>query len=185
MASDASGFVLNSDTQAQTAQLRDSDVDLKPQLVQLQGDEQYRVDLREEEAQGGHALSEHVGRSDRSLLSTVGRFELPNCLVKLHPQEGSFGSYRQAEDYTNAVLDVNGAKVDKVVKEATGERQPIAARFDTYTGKEAYIPAGSEFNAARIRPTFGVEVIIVSAKNSPRGYRVVTSYPTNFDRDLP
>ena len=177
--SDAGGFMLPSGPQPQTAQLRSSEVDLKPQLVQLQGDEQYQVNLKEEEARGGHAIREHVNRSDTDLISEVRRSELPNA-TRITDQMGTFFSEKDAEEFTNQTIDVNREKIDKIVKQKNGTAEEISARFDSPTGKEAYLPNDDQYATPRIRTTFGVTVYVVSASNSPRGYRVITSYPTNF-----
>ncbi len=52
-------------------------------------------------------------------------------------------------------------------------------RFGAVTGKVMLAEPDGITTTARMRSTFSVRVIITYAENSPRGYRVVTSFPTN------
>lgn len=177
------GWPSMNDAQPQNAILSGDEANVKPQLVQLVGDDQYKVNLQEEEdKRNGHAIRDHVGKSDKELMAEVGEFETPNATI-VHISEGSFGSEREAEDYTNMVLAANKGEVDRVVTEKDTSRNPISKRLGFITGKEAFAQSMAGIIIPIIRPTFSVEVVITYAQNSPRGYRVVTSFPHNKNRD--
>ncbi len=174
------GWPSINDASPQNAILSGDEANLKPQLVQLNGDAQYQVSLEEEEARGGHAIREHVGKSYNVLMSQSGASD---TAVKNTARitEGTFGSIREAEDFTNLALRANKDIVDRVVNDKVTIRTPINERFGAVTGKEILAESDGITTTARMRPTFSVRVIITYAENSPRGYRVVTAFPTNLD----
>jgi Phage portal protein/Bacterial CdiA-CT RNAse A domain len=177
------GWPSMNDASPQNAILSGDEVNVKPQLIQLEGEAQYKVNLQEEEdKRNGHAIREHVGKSDKELMSEVGEFETPNATL-VHISEGSFGSIREAEDYTNMILAANKAEVDRVVREKDTGRTPISERLGFVTGREAYAQSFAGAIIPVMRPTFSVKVVITYAQNSPRGYRVVTSFPFNKSID--
>jgi hypothetical protein len=55
--------------------LSSDEASIKPQFVQLEGDAQYKVNLEEEDARGGHAIREHVGKSYNVLMSQSGAID--------------------------------------------------------------------------------------------------------------
>jgi Phage portal protein/Bacterial CdiA-CT RNAse A domain len=177
------GWPSMNDASPQNAILSGDEANVKPQLVQLAGDEQYKVDLQEEEdKRNSHAIRDHVGKSDKELMSEVGEFETPNATL-VHISEGSFGSIREAEDYTNMILTANKAEVDRVVREKDTGRTSISERLGFVTGREAYAQSFAGAIIPVMRPTFSVKVVVTYAQNSPRGYRVVTSFPFNKSID--
>jgi hypothetical protein len=140
------------------------------------------VNLAEEEAPNGpgHAIRKHVGKTEAELL---GEFEQDNrygwFADEIRKREGSFDSIENANDLTNRTLRANSEQVDRV---ASGQdaRAYIQYRFGFVTGYEVYRtdPDYPEFEA---RKTYGVGVEIWHDPSSPRGFRVRTAYPRNFD----
>jgi hypothetical protein len=144
----------------------------------------YSVDLREEEARGGHTLREHVGKTDAYLIglmnadyerSTSGNVEI----TRFRDAEGSFATPEQANDYVNQLLKLERDKVDQV---ATGaeKRLTLESRIGSVTGYEAFRPNGD--SDPYIRDTYGVRAVIVNDSRSPRGYTVRTAFPVNERR---
>ena len=176
--SDAGGFLLPSNAQPQTAQLRNGEADLKPQLVQLQGDEQYRVNIKEEDARGGH-IKDHIAQRDADLLSQVGEFQTPSGTI-VRVAEGTYGSEAEATYWTNRLLSESKDEVDRVVREKDTSDVNLEKRFGELTGREAFADSVAGMIIPRIRPTYGARIIITYAQNSPRGYRVHTSFPINI-----
>ena len=140
----------------------------------------YSVDLQKEEGYG-HSIRDHVGKTDAELIEvldknkrTVGTANIG--LIDYQPAEGAFFSRESANDFVNRTLEANKDAVDAVAegkeKEATLERI-----FGYQTGTEAFRAAGNE--AAYIRPTFAVRVIIHADPSSAKGFKVRTAFPTN------
>jgi CDI toxin RNase A-like protein len=145
----------------------------------------YSVNLRDEEAPRGigHAIREHVGRSDAELMAiaradwtrrTVGRFEFTNFRLA----HGSFSSVESANDFVNRTLENDKMKVDRV---ASGEQDnaTLDRRFGHPTGREMFRPTGDA--EPYVRTTYGVRVVIRHDSRSERGYRVFTAFPINED----
>jgi hypothetical protein len=141
----------------------------------------YSVDLREEEARGGHTLRDHVGKTDDYLIgvmnsdykrSTSGNLEI----TEFRDAEGSFATPEQANDYVNQLLKLERDKVDQV---ATGmeKKLKLESRIGSVTGYEAFRPNGD--SDPYIRDTYGVRAIIINDSRSPRGYTVRTAFPVN------
>ncbi len=170
------------DASPQNAILSGDEAALKPRLVQLEGEAQYRVNLEEEEARGGHAIREHVGKSYNVLMSQSGAVEATvKNMVQIN--EGSYGSIREAKDFTNLALRANKDIVDRVVNNKISRYVAVEERFGAVTGKELFVYSDGKSISAEMRPTFSVRVIITYAQNSPRGFRVHTSFPTNLKKD--
>ena len=155
------------------------------QLAQNETQKRYSVDLAEEEAPRGigHALREHVGKSDSELLDivrndwtrrTLGRFEVTDFRFA----HGSFLSLEAANDFVNRTLDDNRETVDQV---ASGRKDSakLDKRFGYQTGREALRPMGD--SEPYMRDTYGVRVIIRHDARADRGYRVRTAFPINED----
>jgi hypothetical protein len=137
----------------------------------------YAVDLREEEVRGGHAISEHVGKSPQSLiralrernLSTIARGDQANG-----PTVGSFSTLEAANKLVNSTLSQNSEVVEQV---ATG-RVPVAnltGTFTSATGYEAY--SRNERSEPYLRDTYGVGAVIRHDPGSAGGYRIITAFP--------
>ena len=146
-------------------------------LARLEGELQYLVDLEEEELRGGHTNRDHVAKSDEYLLQEVTKVRARFLIYVVgYKQEGSFHTREDANNFVNRVLEEERAMVDRV---SSGELREAALnkRFGFETGKEGYKPSGSE--AANIRPTYSVRVIIKHDRRSPRGYTVRSAFPRN------
>jgi hypothetical protein len=145
----------------------------------LQG---YVVDLREEEARGGHTIRDHVARSPDRLLARV-REEQSATTRKRDFAEGlavgSFPSLDSATRLVNSTLAQNSAIIEPVASGAL-PYGTIHQRFGSPTGYEAY--AATERSQPYIRETTSVSVHIRHDPLSKRGFRVLTAFPSNIRR---
>ena len=141
----------------------------------------YTVNLLEEEARGGHAIRDHVAKTDQELIAVLdkewrrvrsGGLEV----VKFLPAKGSFVSIESANDFVNRVLTANPDIVDLVASGGKPYRA-IEQRFGYVTGKEAY--GSAPYALPRIRHTYGVRVVIWHDPRRESGYRVYTAFPIN------
>jgi Bacterial CdiA-CT RNAse A domain len=140
------------------------------------------VNLVEEEAPNGvgHAIARHVAKSDAELKAEFPEDSYYGWTQDVIPKrEGSFDSIENANDLVNRTLRANGDKVDLVVSGKL-DFAFMETRFGFVTGYEVYRPDpyDNEFVA---RKTYGVGVFIWRDPHSPRGFRVRTAYPMNFD----
>jgi hypothetical protein len=136
------------------------------------------VDLLGEEDRGGHAIEDHVRKSDQWLLNDV-RSQAVSAINKGDYfddfRSGSFTSLEAANKLVNATIAANQGKVDRVVIDRY-PRAELDHDFDTPTGREAYMR--NERSQAIIRDTYSVRVVIVP-DSSEKGYRVLTAFPRN------
>ncbi|MGC2781540.1 MAG: RNase A-like domain-containing protein [Bradyrhizobium sp.] len=140
----------------------------------------YSVDLKEEDARGGHTIEKHVGRTDAELLSVLRQnYHVGIVYYEYQDAEGSFTSRESANEFVNRVLEDNKATVDLV---ASGRKDgaTLERRFGYVTGKEAFRP--SVDSEPYVRNTYAVRVRIQHDLRSERGYRVLTAFPINFRR---
>ena len=142
--------------------------------VQLAGEP---VDLLEQEQRGGHAISEHVGRTYDDLKSRA-RENAQNILDRgddfRGARVGSFTSVQSANRLVNSTISDNQDKIDQGIRD--GEPKVlISKRFKSPTGYEAYLARANAEPV--IRNTFSVEVLIRPDPGSARGWRVHTAYP--------
>jgi hypothetical protein len=156
--------------------------DLKPDGagvdgVQLAGDGR-PVELLGEEQRDGHAIEDHVRKSDQWLLNDV-RSRATSAINKGDTfddfRSGSFTSLEAANKLVNATIAANQGKVDRVVIDRI-PKETLDHDFDTPTGREAYMR--NERSQAVIRDTYSVRVVIVQ-DSSEKGYRVLTAFPRN------
>jgi hypothetical protein len=166
-----------SDTRTDAGNLSDSIV----KVAADNSERRYSVDLREEEARGGHTLRDHVGKTDDYLIGVMNsdykRFQSGNLeITEFRDAEGSFATREQANDHVNQLLKLESDKVDQV---ATGveKRLKLESRIGSVTGKEAFRPNGD--SDPYIRDTYGVRAVIINDSRSPRGYTVRTAFPVN------
>jgi len=135
----------------------------------------YSVDLDEEEARGGHTLDKHVNKSPEALIAQAREAFDRNPRAQ-DSRSGSFLSNEDATRLVNSTLAQNRAIVDQVAS-GIRFRELVQSHFESVTGIEAVMPS---INAPPyIRNTYGVGVVIQSDPLSPRGYRIVTGFPTN------
>ena len=141
----------------------------------------YDVDLAEEEhgLHRGHAIRDHVGKSDENLKQRSLKARISFGLFQLwKPRIGTFPSLGAANKLVNSALSQNSNVIDDVI---SGRRSQavLEAWFKTPTGKEAFAP---KFNSSTvIRDTYGVRVLIKRDRESTRGFRIFTAYPINPD----
>jgi hypothetical protein len=137
-----------------------------------------RIDLTEEEIRG-HAMEEHVGKSEAYLKARV--VEEAIAIVKRRHDfrglsVGSFNSFAAATALVNSTLSQNRDVVDRVAK-GLQERAFVHASFGSVTGQEAHL--SRIHSQPYIRSTFGVGVVIVRDPRSSRGFRIQSAYPRN------
>jgi hypothetical protein len=151
-------------------------------LIQLAAANDWRslpINLVEEEAPNGpgHAISAHVAKTEVQLEAEFPPVQHGLFVDYGRKREGSFDSIENANDLVNRTLRANAAQVDRV---ASGQASWdwIEYRFGFATGYEVYRPNDKEFIT---RKTYGVGVVIWHDASSPRGFRIRTAYPMNFD----
>ena len=146
-------------------------------LDQVYDPTKYSVNLVEEDARGGHAVRDHVGKSDEEIIDIVRRdvYRGPN-LDFLRQSFSTYDSTESANDFTNLLLRENSSLVDKV---SSGELSSVwlEMRVGYPTGREAF-RTGPQGDIV-IRKTYNIGAYIVTDSSLPRGYRVHTSYPFN------
>ncbi|MCC6271226.1 MAG: hypothetical protein IT190_08110 [Microbacteriaceae bacterium] len=148
-------------------------------IAQADDPDRYRVDLLEEEQNGGHTIARHVGKTPETVVGYVRNSILADPDPTRHDiRSGSFASLEAANKLVNATLARNRAIVDGVVNGTLSERR-VEAFFGSPTGIEAY--ASTIRSQPRIRETYGVGVYIRQDPAAERGYRVITAYPRNLD----
>lgn len=136
-------------------------------------------DLQEHEANGGHAIALHVGKSEAYLLRAVRIDQAPGLFVsQFRRRHGSFPSLQAAQRLTNSNLSQNALTVNAV---ATGQirRAFITSTFSSVTGIEAYRTGPRASAPVIVRRTFGVGTVIEHAPDMPNGFIIITSYPRN------
>jgi HK97 family phage portal protein len=143
----------------------------------------YSVNLREEEAPAGigHAIREHVRKTDAELIENMERKTYRGWWYDIvDAQEGTFESIEKANDLTNQVLRMNKVEVDSVASGAVTDAY-LEERFGYVTGREAV--RTEEHPEPYFRSTYSVGVYIRHDRRSKRGYYVVTAYPRNRTKD--
>jgi hypothetical protein len=145
--------------------------------VQVAGDGR-PVDLLTEQDRGGHAVADHVRKSDQWLFNDV-RSQAESAIRKGDYfddfRSGSFTSLEAANKLVNATIAANQGMVDRVVIDRS-PRAELDHDSDTPTGREAYMR--NERSQAVMRDTYSVRVVIVP-DSSEKGFRVLTAFPRN------
>ncbi len=146
-------------------------------LVSQDNETGYRIDLLEEEERGGHAIKEHVGKSESYLKARVER-EAFAIVERGDSFEGlgvgSFSSVAAATKLINSTLAQNRDIVNQVAR-GNLPRAFISSSFNSITGQEAYL---ARYSAQPfMRNTYGVAVVIVHDANSPKGFRIQSAFP--------
>jgi hypothetical protein len=149
------------------------------QIELVQGDplQGYPVDLREDQARGGHTIERHVGKSEAYLKTEVQ--EMARAMVERDEDPrgvrlGSFTSLQSATRLVSSTLAQNRDVVDEVIRGQRGGAE-VDAIFDSPTGYEAYLPRPQSIPYKR--DTYGVRVVIARDPGSSRGYSVLTAFP--------
>ncbi len=157
--------------------------DDRPQLEPVSAPRPPRVNLDEEEKQGGHAAKHgHIGTPNAALMRMLSeeRLDMPAVSV-LAPAHGAFNDLATANAYTNDVLQASPAQVEAVARGEVRSAELIR-RYATPTGREAYRATKGMNGAILIRPTFSVFVKIKHT-GTGKGFVVTTAYPRNKDSD--
>ena len=141
----------------------------------------YPVDLLEEEAEGGHTISVHVGKGPEELKARV-RATIAEGTYSSEDRQrirsGSFPSVEAANKLVNATISANKDIVDGIASGVL-DAQRIEKEFGRVTGIEAY---ALSLNAQpRVRDTTAVGVFVRRDTSSPNGFRVISAYPRNLD----
>ncbi len=139
--------------------------------------EKFVIDLTEEQAQGGHPYSRHVGRTYEELIRRADRNRL-----EIGPSEfwedrvGSFRNLFEANAFVNEALAQFWPTVEAV---ARGKRKKatLQAWFNRPTGYESYRRRYRD--KVIIRQTTGVFVVIIHDPTLKKGFFVLTAYPNN------
>jgi hypothetical protein len=157
----------------------DDSAEPKTQLAANDSSQQKPIDLRDEEAPigKGHAISEHVGKSDVELLAQMIGKTWRSAGV-YDRREGSFDSIESANYLVNSALDApkNVAEVAAVASGIVRNQWLITLDIPgSVTGRELY--RSSPDTEPYMRVTDGVGVVIQYDPTRPRGYRIVTAYP--------
>jgi hypothetical protein len=146
-----------------------------------ESERRYSVDVKEQDARGGHTERDHVKREPEALLQNLrdnwSRWTMAGVEVTyFKPAMGSFTSLIAANDFVNQTLRENRETVDLV---ASGQRSEaiLEKRFGYATGYEAFRRNGD--SEPYIRDAYGVRVLIRHDPFSDRGYRVHTAFPIN------
>jgi Bacterial CdiA-CT RNAse A domain len=140
------------------------------------------VNLVEEEAPNGigHTIAKHVAQSEAELIAQFPADSYRGWFVDVRrKREGSFDSIENANDLVNQTLRANSHQVD-LVASGKFDSDFIEYRFGSVTGYEVYRP-DRDHDVFETRKTYGVGVYIWHDGQSPRGFRIRTAYPMNFD----
>ncbi len=174
---DSGGAIAGSDLEEIAANFdRDAGRGLDSHIERVQ-ESRFRVDLAEEEAQGGHAIAKHVGRSKEQLRKQADRNRIGLGKYGIwEDRVGSFSNIHAANSLVNEVLTRSASTVDEVIAGKKGYAL-LSAWFDRPTGYESYRKRFHD--KVIIRDTVGVTVIIRRAPKLSKGYSILTAYPAN------
>lgn len=149
-------------------------------VAQRDDERPFKVDLEREESRGGHALREHVGKTDAELVARLEREHWHFGFFEVgRKRAGTFFSLGEANEYVNKTLEANRAVVEQV---ASGQREDafLTHRFGFVTGREAIV--APKRRTITVRRTYSVGVAIDHDKRAPLGFSVRTAYPRNDDQ---
>jgi Bacterial CdiA-CT RNAse A domain len=129
-----------------------------------------KVDLEEEEASGGHAIRQHVGKSDAEL---IGRLEREFGRVRFlrwtllewgRKRAGAFPSLNEANEWVNRTIEANRTIVEDV---ASGQLEKVflTHRFGFVTRREAIVVPIER--TISIRKTYSVGVTLSTTSARP------------------
>jgi Bacterial CdiA-CT RNAse A domain len=151
------------------------------------GTSKYSVDLRaEEKLWGGHAIRDHVGKTEAELIAQVEstRVDSPagdGLVMSKYTPQGTYLSPEAANDFINRLLQSHTDDVERVAG-GQWDQAWIEDRIGSKTGIEAFLDAQEQVT---IRDTFNAGVLIVHDDRVPCGYRVKTAYPRNDRNSYP
>jgi hypothetical protein len=147
----------------------------------------YSINLLDHERYyGGHAIREHVGKTDAELLGRADTTEEvrgwgwlgPETEFRIGGQAGSFSSLVEANDLVTDTLN-SPENLWLVQKLERGELDELGVlhRFGFKTGKEAFRPY--ETSRACMRSTYAVYVYMRPDPEKRGKFTIVTAFPTN------
>jgi RHS repeat-associated protein len=138
------------------------------------------VDLYDEEAAGGHTISDHVGKSDKYLVEWLRRLAYDDRVVSVgRTQLGSFPSVTAAQKLINSTLAANQDIVAAVVSGDYGDRTvAVNKAFGSPTGRVAKRAEPRSDSPISVVDGTGVRVIIQRDPDRPNGFSVVSAFPT-------
>ncbi len=144
----------------------------------------YPVDIREEDALGGHTFARHVNKPDEYLKARIleNRVNIPFIGGVGEKRAGSFTSLEAANKLVNSTLSQNQEKIDAFVQGRFPLSLPfmyVHADFNSPTGYEAYAP--NDRSQPTMRTTYGVTALVIRTDRSEKGYYVLKAYPVNRD----
>jgi hypothetical protein len=149
----------------------------EPGAVLAQDEPQRRnpINLAEEEARGGHAVSTHVNRRPEALIGqALEAFDKEPRVVDV--RSGSFSSLEAANKLVNSTLAENRTTVDLVIRGILA-RATVISHFGSVTGVEVVVK--NVRSVPIFRETYGAGAVVVHDPSSDRGFRVLTAFPTN------
>ncbi|RTL89140.1 MAG: hypothetical protein EKK29_03420 [Hyphomicrobiales bacterium] len=148
-------------------------------FIQRIGD--FIVDLLDEEdgARKGHAIKDHVNRTDDWLRARIrdSYEDRLGIFFETDTRAGTFPSVEAANKLINSILSRN---LDVLTEVAAPRLRRVALKafFGSPTGREAYTVDSWKRNAPIFfRTTYGAAVVIIHDKRRAKGYSVLTAFP--------
>ncbi len=139
------------------------------------------VDLAEEEGGDfyGHAIRDHVGKSDEYLKNRIRSTIRGNKFFgRADTRAGSFPSLEAANKLTNSVIARNRSIIEAVVNGEIFGPKRIDAFFGSPTGREAYLLRPLDPSVSILfRDTYGAAVVVVRTRKSKKGFSIITAFP--------
>ncbi|MFL9583438.1 RNase A-like domain-containing protein [Stenotrophomonas sp. AB1(2024)] len=144
-----------------------------------------RLDLRIHEGGGarGHAISEHVGKSDEYLRRKLNDSISVAGLNIYKGFQSSFSSVESANSLVSSVISRDRAKIDNWTSSPFARMRPLVLdrSFSSPTGRVAYRNGKVSYRTpgpVQFATGFGVRVVLKYNDTSPAGYDVLTAFPT-------
>ncbi len=133
--------------------------------------------LQDETRLGGHAYRNHVDTTiQEAERDVVKRANSSRYFKRGTQRRGVFNSLEEANRLVAAALEANPGLVRQVASGASQQAE-INMLFSQSTGLEASATAGS--GVASINITYRLIVVLRASLSDPRGYYILTAYPTN------
>jgi RHS repeat-associated protein len=124
----------------------------------------YNVNLLLHEAEGGHTIRRHVGKTISFLLR-----RLVNSNV---PAASSFYNLQQATGVINKSLNMNAADIAAMLASPGANGMEIDTTFSAPIGYTISAPGGASVPASTLR------MVLQSPALTPEGFLILTAYPT-------
>ena len=143
-----------------------------------------RVDLRNQEGiNGGHTISEHVGKSDAFLLNRMNQTISIGPVDIYKAEHSTFSSLESANRLVSSTISSNQPKIADWLASPLGRFRPLILNqsFGSITGRAALREGRGYFSkpgSVNFASTRGVRVVLKLSSSSPTGYTVLTAFPT-------